>query len=178
MWQIPVGVGVGILYSGQSPKRAVTATGITLGASAIVRAIGWRTAGTVAWRGIILTGSGLGRLAMVPSAYLAGAVVAGAIVGTGVSYAMFGKEGAKAAVDFYTDPFDVEKGKTIASIPSNLAAITQGNRAVLNNAASVPAGQQVRETVPPGLQAQHDWAVENRRRYQEQSNRPHIMSGN
>jgi len=143
MWQIPVGIGVGILYSGQSPSRAVTATGITLGASAIVRAIGWRTAGAVAWRGIILTGSGLGRLAMVPSAYLVGAVVGGALVGTGVSYALFGKEGAKAAVDFYTDPFDLDKAKTIASIPSNLAAITQGNRAVANNAAGIPAGTNV-----------------------------------
>ena len=143
MWQIPVGIGVGILYSGQSPKKAITATGITLGASAIVRAIGWRTAGTVGWRGIILTGSALGRLAMVPSGYLAGAVVAGALVGTGVSYALFGKEGAKAAVDFYTDPFDLDKAKTIAAIPSNLYAITQGNRAVANNAASMPTGMNV-----------------------------------
>lgn len=143
MWQIPVGIGVGILYSGQSPRRAITATGITLGASAIIRAIGWRTAGKVAWRGIILTGSGLGRLAMVPSGYLVGAVIAGAIVGTGVSYALFGKEGAKAAADFYTDPFDYEKGKTIAAIPSNLAAITQRNRAVANNAAGVATGTNV-----------------------------------
>jgi len=143
MWQIPVGIGVGILYSGQSPKRAVTATGITLGASAIIRAIGWRTAGAVGWRGLVLTGSNLYRLSMVPSLYLAGAVVAGALVGTGVSYALFGKEGAKAAVDFYTDPFDLDKAKTIASIPSNLAAITQGNRAVANNAAGVPAGTNV-----------------------------------
>lgn len=150
MWQIPVGIGVGILYSGQSPKRAVTATGITLGASAIIRAIGWRTAGTVAWRGIILTGSNLYRLSMVPSLYLAGAVVGGAIVGTGVSYALFGEEGAKAAVDFYTDPFDLDKAKTIAAIPSNLAAIVQGNRAVENNAAGLPTGTQVNSTYPLG----------------------------
>ena len=156
MWQIPVGIGVGILYSGQSPKRAVTATGITLGASAIVRAIGWRTAGAVAWRGIILTGSGLGRLAMVPSAYLVGAVVGGALVGTAVSYAMFGKEGAKAAVDFYTDPFDLDKAKTIASIPSNLAAITQGNRAVANNAAGLPTGTNVSSSyTAPGHEEFH-----------------------
>jgi hypothetical protein len=143
MWHIPVGIGVGILYSSQSPKRAVTATGLTLVASAIIRSIGWRTAGTVAWRGAGLLVSGVGRLALVPSGYLAGAVVGGAIVGTGVSYALFGEEGAKAAVDFYTDPFDLEKGKTIASIPSNLAAITQGNRAVANNAAGLPTGTQV-----------------------------------
>ena len=30
MWQIPVGIGVGILYSGQSPQRALIATGLTL----------------------------------------------------------------------------------------------------------------------------------------------------
>lgn len=143
MWQIPVGIGVGILYSGQSPRRAVTATGITLVASAIIRSIGWRTAGTVAWRGSGLLVGGLGRLAMVPSGYLAGAVVAGAVVGTGVSYALFGEEGAKAAVDFYTDPFDLEKAQTILAIPSNLAAITQGNRAVENNAAGLPAGTNI-----------------------------------
>lgn len=143
MWHIPVGIGVGILYSSQSPRRAITATGITLVASAIIRSIGWRTAGTVAWRGGALLVSGLGRLALVPSGYLAGAVVAGALVGTAVSYALFGEEGAKAAVDFYTDPFDVEKAKTIAAIPSNLKAITASNRAVENNAAGLPTGTNV-----------------------------------
>ena len=140
MWQIPVGIGVGILYSSQSPRRAVTATGITLAASAMLRAISWRTVVTVGWRGISVVGSTAGRLAMVPSGYLAGAVVGGAIVGTGISYLLFGKEGAKAAVDFYTDPFDIDKAKTIAAIPSNLNAITERNRAVANNAAGLPMG--------------------------------------
>ena len=136
MWQIPVGIGVGILYSSQSPRRAVTATGITLAASAILRAISWRAAGSAAWFGIRAVG------AMTIQGF-AGAVVGGAIVGTGVSYALFGKEGAKAAVDFYTDPFDVEKAKTIVAIPSNLNAIIKGNRAVENNAAGLPTGTQV-----------------------------------
>lgn len=152
MWQIPVGVGVGIFYSGHSPRRAITATGITLVASAMVRAIGWRAAGTVAWRGAVLTATSVGRLAMVPSGYLAGAVVGGALVGTGVSYALFGEEGAKAAVDFYTDPFDLDKAKTIASIPSNLLAITASNRAVENNAAGLPTGTNVASSyTAPGV---------------------------
>ena len=58
-------------------------------------------------------------------------------------YYIFGKEGAKAAVDFYTDPFDLDKAKTVASIPSNLSAITQGNRAVANNAAGLQAGTNI-----------------------------------
>jgi len=136
MWQIPVGIGVGILYSGQSPTRALTATGLTLAGSAVIRSIGWRAAGSAAWFGVRAVG------AMTIQGF-AGAVVAGALVGTGVSYALFGKEGAKAAVDFYTDPFDLDKAKTIAAIPSNLAAITQGNRAVANNAAGIPAGTNV-----------------------------------
>ena len=139
MWQIPVGIGVGILYSGQSPRRAVTATGLTLVASAVVRAIGWRTAGAVAWRGATL----VGRLGMVPAWYLAGAVVGGAVVGTAVSYALFGKEGAEAAVDFYTDPFDLKKVKTVASIPKNLKAQSAYNRAVENNAMGITAGTPI-----------------------------------
>ena len=133
MWQIPVGIGVGILYSGQSPQRALIATGLTLAGSAVIRSIGWRAAGSSAWFGVRAIG------AMTIQGF-AGAVVGGALVGTGVSYALFGKEGAKAAVDFYTDPFDLEKAKTIGSIPSNLAAITQGNRAAENNAAGLPSG--------------------------------------
>ena len=143
MWQIPVGIGVGVWYSGQSLRRAVTATGITLAASAVIRSIGWRAAGSALWTA-----------SMTPIGYVAGAVVGGAVVGTGVSYALFGEEGAKAAVDFYTDPFDLEKAKTIASIPSNLSAIVQGNRAVENNAAGLPTGTQIGSTyTAPGVNA-------------------------
>jgi hypothetical protein len=99
---------------------------------------------------------------MVPSGYLVGAVLGGALVGTAVSYALFGEKGAKDAVDFYTNPFDFEKGKTIVSIPSNLAAITQSNRALENNAAGLPTGWN--SNVAPGLQDQSDWALENLRR--------------
>jgi len=136
MWQIPVGIGVGILYSGQSPTRALVATGLTLAGAAAIRSIGWRAAGSAAWFGVRAVG------AMTIQGF-AGALIGGAVVGTSVSYALFGKEGAKAAIDFYTDPFDLDKGKTIAAIPSNLAAITQGNRAVMNNAAGLPAGTNV-----------------------------------
>ena len=136
MWQIPVGIGVGVLYSDQSIKRAATATGLTLIASAGIRAFGWRAAASYGWFALRAVGG------MTLQGF-AGAVVGGAIVGTAVSYALFGKEGAKDAVDFYTNPFDLEKGKTILSIPSNLAAITQGNRAVANNAAGLPTGQNI-----------------------------------
>ena len=153
MWQIPVGIGVGILYSGQSPQRALIATGLTLAGSAVIRSIGWRAAGSAAWFGVRSVGS------MTIQGF-AGAVVGGAMVGTGVSYALFGKEGAKAAVDFYTDPFDLEKAKTIASIPSNLAAIVQGNRAVANNAAGLPTGTQVDSTyTAPGHDRFHSEAL-------------------
>lgn len=136
MWQIPVGIGVGVLYSDQSIKRAATATGLTLIASAGIRAFGWRAAASYGWFALRAVGG------MTLQGF-AGAVVGGAIVGTAVSYALFGKEGAKDAVDFYTNPFDLEKAKTILSIPSNLAAITRGNRAVPNNAAGLPTGTNV-----------------------------------
>jgi len=143
MWQVPVGIGVGLLYSGQSPRRAVTATGLTLVGSAIVRSIGWRTAGATAWFAIRAVG------AMTIQGF-ASAVVGGALVGTGISYVLFGKEGAKAAVDFYTDPLDIEKGKTIANIPSNIAGIMRANQAVANNAAGVPAGTRMTDAFLPG----------------------------
>ena len=136
MWiQLASGVAVGALF-GRTPAESAIITGATIGTAAAIRRIGiMRVAqGSLA---------GLGRLAMVPSGYLAGAVVGGAIVGTGISYALFGKEGAKAAVDFYTNPLDIEKGKTLLAVPSNLAAITQGNRAVANNAAGLPTGTNV-----------------------------------
>ena len=146
MWQIPIGVGVGVLYSGQPLKRALIATGLTLAGSALVRAIGWRAAGSTAWFGIQAIG------AMSIQSAAAG-IIGGAVVGTGVSYALFGKEGAKAAVDFYTDPFDSSKAKTIAAIPSNLAATIQANRAVMNNAAGLPTGTSVNTYTAPGSEA-------------------------
>ena len=153
MWQIPVGIGVGILYSGQSPTRALTAAGLTLAGSAVIRSIGWRAVGSAAWFGVKAVG------AMTIQGFT-GAVVGGAIVGTAVSYALFGEEGAKAAVDFYTDPFDLDKAKTIAAIPSNLAAIVQGNRAVEYNAAGLPEGTQIGSTyTAPGHDKFHSDAL-------------------
>lgn len=136
MWQLPVGIGVGVLLGGQSPQKAALLSGTTLIASAAIRAIGWRATATYGWAGLRAVG------AMSMQGF-AGAVIGGAIVGTVVSYGLFGKEGAKDAVDFYTNPLDLEKGKTILSIPSNLAAITQGNRAVANNAAGLPTGENI-----------------------------------
>ena len=100
MWQIPVGVGVGVLYSGQSPKKALTATGLTLAGTALIRAVGWKAAGQTAWFAIRAVG------AMSIQGFT-GAVVGGAIVGTGVSYALFGKEGAKDAVKLYTGQVNI-----------------------------------------------------------------------
>lgn len=155
MWQIPVGIGVGILYSGQSPRRAVTATGITLAASAVIRSIGWRAVGGAT----LSAGRGIWAVSTIrppaPGPTAVGYLL-GAVVGTGVSYALFGEAGAKAAVDFYTDPFDLDKAKTIAAIPSNLAAITQGNRAVENNAAGLPTGTNVSSSyTAPGHEEFH-----------------------
>ena len=136
MWQIPVGIGIGVLYSGQSPTRAATATGLTLAGTAIVRAIGWRAAGSAAWFGIRSIG------AMTIQGF-AGAVVGGAIVGTGVSYALFGKEGAKDAVKLYTGQVSAQEYVgTIAQAPSNIAESIAMNRAVEGNAAGLPVGWQ------------------------------------
>ena len=141
MWHLPVGVGVGILYSGQSPKKAVTATGITLAASAAIRAIGWRATGSAAWYGIRAGG------AMSIQGFT-GAVVGGALVGTAISWALFGKEGAMDAVKLYTGQVKVfslapdSYVGTIAQAPGNIAESIAANRAVEGNAAGLPTGWQ------------------------------------
>lgn len=137
MWQIPVGIGVGVLYSGQSPTRAGTATGLTLAGSAIVRAVGWRKAASAAWFGVRAIG------AMSIQGFL-GAVAGGAIVGTGVSYALFGKKGAKDAVKFYTGQVSPKEViDAIAKAPERVVATIQANRAVANNAAGLPVGMPI-----------------------------------
>jgi hypothetical protein len=37
----------------------------------------------------------------------------GSVVGTGIAYAAFGEEGARDALDFYTNPFDVDYFSTV-----------------------------------------------------------------
>lgn len=54
-------------------------------------------------------GMGLGALA---GSVLAGYAL-GAVVGTGIGYSMYGKEGARAALDFYMNPFAPSKWQTI-----------------------------------------------------------------
>lgn len=137
MW-IPfaVGVGVGVLAGGHSPKRAATLSGLTLGSTAILRSISWRAAGS----GALFGARALGAMTIQG---FGGAVLGGALVGTGVSYLMFGEQGAKAAVDFYTDPFDKEKGKKILDIPKNVAARSSYNRAVEGNAMGIETGTPI-----------------------------------
>ena len=159
MW---VTLGAGVLVGstvGRTPFESAVLTGATIGTAALIRRLTWagvlRTgayAATAAHLTLSLTGYQLG-----------GALIGGAIVGTGVSYALFGKEGAMDAIDFYTNPFDLEKGKTILAAPSNLAALIASNRAVANNAAGLMTGENT--NVAPGLQAQHDWTVMNRQRF-------------
>ena len=142
MWQIPVGIGVGVWYSDQSLRRAVTATGITLAASAVIRSIGWRAAGSAAWFGVRAVG------AMTIQGF-AGAVVGGALVGTAVSYALFGKKGAEDAIKLYTGQVPILSVApdsylgTIAQAPGRVAASIAANRAVANNAAGLPTGQSI-----------------------------------
>ena len=136
MWiQLASGIAVGALF-GRTPTQSAIITGATIGTSTVIRRLGVMRVAQAGWFGIRALG------AMTIQGFAA-AVVGGALVGTGVSYLLFGKEGAKAAVDFYTDPFDVEKGKTILKAPGRVAARIQANRAVANNAAGLPTGQSI-----------------------------------
>jgi hypothetical protein len=144
------------------------------------------TAGVIGWtatqvrRGAFLRIASAGNVLMSMTLWnFTAGVALGVAGGIGTSRLLFGKEGQQDAIDFYSGKVSVPLYiDTLKKAPERIAAITAANRAVANNAAGIPAGQQVRETVPAGLQAQHDWAVENRRRTQERHNQPHIMSGN
>lgn len=154
-YAFPIGIGVGIWLEGQSVKRSFTLAAVGSGITFIINRGGLR----LAW------GAGTA-VAFTPLVYIAGAYVGGSLIGTGISYALFGKEGARDAITFYGNPVTApgKLAEALVAAPAKIQAITLANRAVENNAAGVRAGQQVRATVAPGLLAQHDWAVANRER--------------
>lgn len=133
MYLIPFAVGVGFgKLTGKTWGAAALYSGAVVWTAAQIRRGAFLRIGSMAHRVLSLTGYQV----------LAG-VALGVGVGTVTSQLLFGDAGRKAAIDFYTDPFDIEKGKTIVSIPKNLAAITAGNRAVANNAAGLPTGENI-----------------------------------
>jgi hypothetical protein len=133
MWFIPfvVGVGFGKL------------TGKTWGASALYSgAVTW-TAVQIRRGAFLRIGSMAHRVLSLTGYQVLAGVAIGMGVGTATSQLLFGAEGRKAAIDFYTDPFDIKKAKTIALAPARVKAIVQGNRAVANNAAGLPTGTNI-----------------------------------
>jgi hypothetical protein len=75
---------------------------------------------------------------------LTAGVALGVAGGVGTSRLLFGKEGQDVAIDFYTGkvsaPLYID---TLKKVPARIAAITAGNRAVANNAAGLPTGQNI-----------------------------------
>lgn len=139
MW---ITIGAGMIVGstvGRTPVQSAILTGATIGTASLIRRITW--AGVQRTGLTLLTGAH--RFLLLTGYQLGGAVIGGAIVGTGVSYLLFGEKGAKDAIDFYTNPLDIEKGKTLLKVPERLAAITASNRAVENNAAGLPTGTNV-----------------------------------
>ena len=135
MWYaFPIGVGVGVLLEGQSVKRSLTLALISSGLSYAISRGGIGSA----WFALQAVGN-------ITLSQAAGAYVGGAVVGTGVSYLLFGEKGAKDAIEFYSNPITapVKLTRELSQVPSRLAAITQGNRAVANNAAGLPTGTNV-----------------------------------
>ena len=159
-------IGFGVGYAlGRLGVGPVNASIIGMGVS-----IGWSTLGP---RAMIGMASSAGHaLWVTPVGPIVAAIVAPVAVGAAVSYGIAGKEGLSDYKDFLTEPLKMPS--RVIETFSMIDAELQTNRAVPNNAAGVPAGQQVRETVAPGLQDQHDWAVENRERWiTEMNKRPY-----
>jgi outer membrane lipoprotein SlyB len=108
-----------------------------------------------AFRAVGMIGRGLWTVSKIrppaPGPFAVG-YVAGAIVGTGVSYALFGEEGAQDAIDLYTGQvpvFSISEGsllETISDIPGYIQARNESNRAVPGNAAGIPGGTELDPT--------------------------------
>lgn len=133
--------------------------------------IGWTA--TQVRRGAFMRLAAAGNTLMSMTMWQVTAGVAlGVAGGIGTSRLLFGKKGQQDAIDFYTGkvsaPLYID---TLKKAPGRIAASIAENRAVENNAAGVPTGQQVDSNYPT-----HDWTIENRRRYSEWQNKPHIMS--
>jgi hypothetical protein len=148
-----IGGGVGYALTRNEIAAAAGATAgiaarnITLGTvgKGIVRTGGfiaprlWSASNFIRF-GTATTSIGLGTVI----ASVAAGAAAGVIVGTGVSYAMFGKDGAEAAVEFYTEPSQwVERLATIGDIPELLREQNEAWQAVPGNAAGISAGTQI-----------------------------------
>lgn len=132
---IPFAVGVGLAKAGgKTTEAAMLYSGAGVYLSNVI------TAGRIGSLYTALVAVGSITVGQLLAAYAAG--VAG---GIGVSYLLFGKEGAKAAVDFYA-PGGADMGDLATELvkaPERIANIVEGNRAVPNNAAGLIEGQSI-----------------------------------
>ena len=162
LW-VPLALAVGTLY-GKATGKTWTAAAFSAGAPI------WITSqlyslGLYAWTGGAAGSAGaLGRLTWAAQAvwgmHVGGfltAVGLGVAGGIGTSQLLFGDEGRKDAIAFYTGK--VSPGlwaDTLAKSPGRVKAIIAGNRAVANNAAGLPTGTQVGSTyTAPGNEGFH-----------------------
>lgn len=139
---MPIGFAVGTLFG--------KATGKTWTSSvAYAGAVTWTTNQVY---GLAIGRAGaLGRLATAGNVVLnmtVGNVLAGVLLGVaggiGTSQVLFGDEGRKDAVRFYTGKVSPALyAETLSKAPGRIKAITIANRAVENNAAGLPTGMPI-----------------------------------
>ena len=142
MWLVPIGFAVGVGF-GKATGKTWTSAAIYAGA------VTWTTSQVY---GLAIGRAGaLGRLAFAGQAVwgmtvggLVGAVALGIAGGIGTSRLLFGKEGQKDAIDFYTGkvsaPLYID---TLKKAPGRIEASIAANRAVENNAAGLPTGTNI-----------------------------------
>jgi hypothetical protein len=159
MWLVPIGFGVGVLFGKATGKTWVSA-------AVYAGAVTWTTSQVY---GLAIGRVGaLGRLAFAGQAVwgmsvgaLVGGVALGIAGGIGTSQLLFGDEGRKDAIDFYTGK--VSAGlylDTLKKAPERIAASVAANRAVENNAAGLPTGTTVGSTyTAPGHDLFHSEAL-------------------
>jgi hypothetical protein len=128
---IGFGVGYALGRMGIGPATAgIVGTGIS---------IGWSVVGPRAVVGA--TVSAAKALYVTPAGPMAAAVVVPVAVGAAASYAIAGKEGIDDYKEFITEPLKMP-GRVIESLVL-IQEHTNTNRAVADNAAGLPAGQNI-----------------------------------
>ena len=134
MYLIPFVVGVGFgRVRGQTLTTSILSSGAVVWTSAQIR------------QGALKRVAMMGHRVMSLSAYnITAGIALGVAGGIATSQLLFGDEGRKDAIDFYTGGVSVADYATaLAKAPERIYQSIEANRAVANNAAGIPEGMPI-----------------------------------
>lgn len=134
MYLIPFAVGVGFQrLRGQTLTTSILGSGAVVWTSAQIR------------KGAFQRVAMMGHRVMSLSAYhITAGIALGVVGGIATSQVLFGDEGRKDAIDFYTGGVSAtDYASALAKAPQRIAESIAANRAVAGNAAGLPTGMPI-----------------------------------